>query len=100
MNITGDNNFCRVFELPTAYPEGYCFGGGKPVMMAMVDWFNPIPAEDIRNNAVKPWPDYVPLLREFLLQKNYVKPGRRYVLITDFGEALVFEKPIWKGDRL
>lgn len=83
-------NFCRVFELPDAYPAGSCFGGGHPVMFQMVDWFCPIPSEDMENDAIKPWGDYVPFLKRFLKDKNYVKPGKQYILITDFGEVMLF----------
>ena len=79
-------NFCRVFELPDTYPEGYCFGGGKPVTMLMVDWFNPWPDYP----DLKTWDDVTKLLLPFLQKKVYVKPGKRYVLITDFGTSLVF----------
>jgi hypothetical protein len=30
------------------------------------------------------------MLRLFPMQKNYVKPGRRYTLVTDFGESPMF----------
>ena len=88
--ITESNNFCRVFELPLDYPKGFCFGGGKPVTFQMVDWFQPIPIEDISENNVKVWSEYIPLLKDFLKDKNYVKPGRQYLLITDFGESFIF----------
>lgn len=81
-------NFCRVFELPDSYPEGFCFGGGRPVLMLMVDWFNPWPD----NPELETWEDVVKLLRPFLQKKTYVKPGKRYILITDFGASLVFAK--------
>lgn len=81
-------NFCRVFELPNEYPEGFCYNGGKPVMMLMVDWFNPWPD----NPELKTWDQVKELLLPFLLEKIYVKPGKRYILITDFGKSLVFSK--------
>lgn len=79
-------NFCRVFELPDSYPEEYCFNSGKPVTMLMVDWFNPWPD----NPDLKTWDDVTKLLLPFLQKKLYVKPGKRYILITDFGASLVF----------
>jgi hypothetical protein len=94
MSITDSNNFCRIFELPLEYPEGFCFGGGKPVTFTMVDWFNPIPSTDIWNNTIKPWSEYVPLMLKFLQEKLYVKSGRKYILITDFGESMVFSKNV------
>jgi len=84
------NNFCRIFELPEEYPKGYCFGGGHAVVFKMVDWFYPIPQEDIDNNVVKPWEEYVVLLKDFLKDKNYVQSGRQYILITSFGESMLF----------
>jgi len=86
--ITHQNNFCRVFELPGEYPKGFLFEGGKGVIFTMVDWFQPIPPEDISNNKIKKWEEYVPRLREFLEDKVYRKPGMRYILLTDFGEAM------------
>ena len=84
------DNFCRVFELPLSYPNGYCFGGGLPVVMMMVDWFYPIPQSEWHNR--KPWAEYIPLLRDFLKDKVYVKPGRQYLLVTDFGECMMVTK--------
>ena len=89
MEITDMNNFCRVFELPKSYPKGFCFDGGKPCVFTMVCWFNPMPTED--PNSVT-WAEQLPRLKEFVRDHVYVKPGRKYILITDFGEAFVFEK--------
>jgi hypothetical protein len=44
--ITEATNFLRVFRLPNNFPSGYCFGGGYPVTMQLVDWFNAFPQED------------------------------------------------------
>ncbi len=90
--ITRLNNFCRVFEIPEIFPNGFLFGGGKEVAFKMVDWFNPIPGDDIRNDEVKHWPEYVPMLRDFLSVKKYLKEDRSYLLLTDFGESFVFRK--------
>lgn len=90
MKPTQDNNFGRVFELPEHYPEGFCFHGGKPVLMRMVDWFNPWPDESVVENPPETWQEVVDTLKPFLMQKIYVKPWRRYILITDFGESLIF----------
>lgn len=92
MYVTQDNNFCRVFELPLTFPESFCFGGGFPVSFQLIDWFNPIPLGDMIFGTTKPWEEYVPLLTDFLLKKDYVIPGRQYLLITDFGKALVVQK--------
>ena len=92
MKITETNNFCRVFELPTEYPEGFCFGGGRYVDFKMVDWFQPIPRENVWEDNIKDWAEYVLLLKDFLKDKRYVKPDRKYLLITDFGESFIFSK--------
>lgn len=89
--VTNDNNFCRVFELPDNYPNEYCFGGGVPVYFKMVDWFNPIPPEHIEDKILK-WEEYIPMLKDFLVLKNYVHPGKKYLLLTDFNESMIFEK--------
>lgn len=88
-----DKNFCRVFELPENYPPGFCFGGGKPVTFKMVDWFQPWPMnfktfelEDIK------WEEVEKRLVEFLKQKRYCVTGSKYLVITDFGESIIFEK--------
>ena len=102
--VDGWNNFCRVFELPEDYPEDYCFGGGHPVVFQMIDWFNPIPG--IGQSAVtkEVWREKVGKietkeishdeLREsllpWLLEKQYVKQGRNYLVLCDFGAALQF----------
>ena len=86
------NNFCRVFELPSEYPRGFCFGGGKPVNFQMVDWFNPIPTEDLHSGKDTTWIEYEVKLREFLKDKIYVKSGRKYILITNFNESFIFTK--------
>lgn len=91
MRPTQDNNFGRVFELPEQYPEGFCFDGGKPVQMQMVDWFNPWPSGMHFDEAVPDtWAEVSEMLRPWLMKKPYVKPGRRYILVTDFGESMMF----------
>ena len=91
MHITLDNNMCRVFELPETYPSGFCHGGGHTIRMQMVDWFQPIPPTEITSNDTGLWETWAPRLIEFLLAKRYIKPGRQYLVITDFGESLVFK---------
>lgn len=83
-------NFCRVFELPLSYPEGYCFSGGKDVRVKMVDWFNPWPHPELEPD-LDTWDKIEPLLRRDVSQKVYIRPGRRYVLVTDFGKAMVID---------
>jgi len=105
--VDGWNNFCRVFELPDEYPKGFCFGGGKPVVMVMQDWFYPV--QEVNQAAVSKevWEEEVgPIkvtevdgdeltekLTTWLRKKDYAKPGRSYLVICDFGLALTFEVP-------
>jgi len=90
MNVTQENNFCRVFELPIEFPSGFCFGGGIPITFKMVDWFNPIPAPEMGIEKLDTWDEYKPLILEWLVDKVYLKPDRQYILITDFGKTIVF----------
>jgi hypothetical protein len=99
------SNFCRVFELPEEYVNDYCFGGGHATNFQMVDWFCPV------NNVGQAGCDKETWLKEvgpieitrvgheemyfslikFLKGKNYVKPGRKYLVLCDFGMAFTFE---------
>ena len=104
--VDGWNNFCRVFELPAKFPSGFCFGGGIPATFLMVDWFNPV--ADIASPAVSKevWKEKVgeieskeTTLRElsetlvpWLQQKLYIKPGKKYLVVCDFGACFIFEK--------
>ncbi len=106
-SVDGWNNFCRVFEIPETYPEEYLFGGGKPVEFLMVDWFNPVPGigqpavskevwrKEVGEIEVKEisldW--FQESLVPWLLTKSYIKPGRDYLILCDFGAALQFRCP-------
>lgn len=92
MEITHENNFCRVFELPIKYPEDFLFDGPKPVRFFMIDWFNPIPRNDIDQSKLKNWSEYEEMLKNFLGIKVYLKPNVKYLLITDFGKSFIFKK--------
>lgn len=101
--VDGWNNFCRVFELPKEFPNDFCFGGGIPVRMKMVDWFQPCilptPAvskeiwikeigeietqtvtEDTLKEKLLPW----------LKSKIYVRRHFKYLVIFDFGCSIIF----------
>jgi hypothetical protein len=102
------NNFCRVFEIPEEYPKGYCFGAGKPVTMMMVDWFNPCEGinqaavtKEVSEEKVGPVAEQVveiegdvlvDKIEPFLQSKKYTKPGRKYLVVCDFGLAFTLEK--------
>lgn len=101
------NNFCMVFELPDTYPNDFCHGGGHPVNFQMVDWFYPCP--DIGNAGVSKevWRKEVGeietheidadelsgILLPFLREKKYLKPGREYIVMCDFGAVFKFSAP-------
>lgn len=109
--VDGWNNFCRVFEIPESFPSDYCFGGGHKVNFQMVDWFNPVPGIHMAAVSKDVWRDEfgedefgeietveVDLneleekMRPFILDKNYAKPGRGYLILYDFGGSSVFRK--------
>lgn len=102
--VDGWNNFCRVFEMPDKYPEGFCINGGKPVEFVMVDWFNPISEIDETPAAPKEvWikfglsfkvyeitsEELEDRLKNFILGKRYVKPNKDYLVITKFGASII-----------
>ncbi len=111
--VNGFNNFCRVFQMPTSYPKGYCFGGGLPATFMMVDWFNPVTGlpqwsisektynelvekgeiEDSEDHKKEVDPSELQNeLTDFLKQKNYVIEGQTYLVICNFGFAFTFSK--------
>jgi len=105
-SVDGWNNFCRVFELPAQFSSEFCFGGGIPTNFQMVDWFNPVP--DIGQPAISKevWKKKVgeieiktvkhdelcDYLTPWLRMKHYMKEGRKYLVICDFGACFTFEK--------
>ncbi len=105
--VDGWNNFCRVFEIPEQYPEGFCFGGGRPVNFQMVDWFNPVQGLPQPGISKEVWRKEVgeietkevtteelnKKLIPFLIDKQYVKKGREYLVLCNFGAAIRFMAP-------
>lgn len=111
--VTGYNNFCRVFQLPNEFPKGYCFSGGLPTTFIMVDWFNPVPElpqwsipeskykelvekGEITNteghSAEINSDELQKLLTNFLVHKNYIKEGNTYLVICNFGMSFTFSR--------
>ncbi|MDD5053470.1 MAG: hypothetical protein PHO27_12115 [Sulfuricurvum sp.] len=94
--VTEATNFMRVFRLPLQYPEGFCFNGGYPVEIQLVDWFNPFNPEDFWGEKTK---ELTPtgmeahrnLLRDFIKAKGYVKQftGYTFLAIADYGDAFL-----------
>lgn len=87
--VDGRNNFCRVFQLPEEYPEGFCFDGGQLIPFQMVDWFNPVSGIETETKEVS-HDELQESLIPFLEKKQYIKPGRKYLILCDFGAAIQF----------
>ena len=85
--VTQQTNFCRVFELPAEFPEGYCFQGGHPIVFLMVDWFHPVQMGSSILKEVD-MDELAESLLPFIKEKNYVKPGKNYLLVCDFGGTI------------
>ncbi len=102
--VDGWNNFCRVFQLPNKYPQGYCMPNSKPVTFEMVDWFNPVPGVSSPAVSKEIWREKVgeinvkrieltTLYNElvpFLLRKRYIKKDCNYLVICNFGATFTF----------
>ncbi len=89
-----DKNFCRVFEIPNHFPEGFLFGGPKSIEFKMVDWFNPIPPTYYGPSSygnLKSWEYYEKMLQNFIRDKTYAKKGHKYLIITDFDRTTIVE---------
>lgn len=105
--VDGWTNFCRVFELPDEFSPEYCTGGGIPTTFLMVDWFQPVTSIGIPAMPKKTWIAHFGNLKGmegmingdslseelevFLINKNYVKPGKMYVVICDFNFSFTFK---------
>lgn len=106
--VDGWNNIHRVFELPEKFSGEFCFGGGIPTNIQMVDWFNtfcdlPQPAVpkkvwikkfgsiDVKKVTLQEIYDN---LIECLKSKQYVKPNRKYLVICGCGACFVFGKDV------
>ena len=104
--VDGWNNFCRVFQVPNEYPEGYLHNGGKNVNFLMVDWFNPLGLEGqpavTKDVWLKEVGDYETVLIshkdlqekliDFLKNKVYVNDNCKYLFMADFGASFMFDK--------
>lgn len=104
--VDGWNNFCRVFEVPKIFSPDFCFSGGISTNFLMVNWFNPIP--NISQPAVSKevWEEKVgdieiksithdELIKDlvpFVESGNYCKKGYQYLILCNFGAAILFTK--------
>jgi hypothetical protein len=91
--VSQATNFCRVFELPAPeeFPEDYCFGGGIPVMIKMVDWFHPVDRGCVTSFGPRTWEEAKKMLPNYIRGKTYFNPARRYLILTDFNETLLID---------
>lgn len=90
--VTKLNNFCRVFELPLVFSGEFCFGGPIPTTFYMVDWFNPVfpPAGiggDLPESVDYDWIQENTV--QFVLKKPYIRLGRKYMILFDFGASVI-----------
>ena len=106
--VDGWNNLCRVFELPKDFIEDYCHGGGHATNFQMIDWFYPLSQEDVPIAACSKeiWKKEVGEIKTvtitlkelqgslvpFMQEKPFIKAGRKYLIICDFGATILFEK--------
>jgi len=95
------SNFLWLIELPCEFPEGYCFSGGIPFAVKMKDWFNPIQSPDENANREftlegEQIQEQRKQIKDYILSKDYIEEGKRYVAITAYGDAIY----ICKGKSL
>ena len=90
--VVNENNFCRVFMLPSSYPEGYCYAGCPEVSFKMVDWFNPVDMGDMDCIILKEvdLEELIEKLRAFVKRHDaYYKKDRKFIVITNFGLSFI-----------
>lgn len=68
-----DGPFVQVYRLPEKLTNGYCFGGGVPIVFVNVDWFG-TPKNVTKADLIK-----------FIEGKAYYKHGGRLLVMTDSG---------------
>jgi len=90
--VDGWNNFCRVFELPSQMPDGFCFAGGIATTFQMVDWFNPVSGIPTAGCKKLNHDELIAELLPWLQKKTYLKPDRTYLVLCDFGMSFQFKK--------
>lgn len=93
-NITQNNNFIRIFRIPNEFPSDFCFGDGHPVNFQLVDWFNPIPQEELwegktKNLTETEIEEYRQSIRKFIEVKNYYNPEFKLLALSDYGDVFL-----------
>lgn len=69
--LTGPRVMCHVYKLPQQLSDGYCFGGGRPIIFTNVDWFE------------VPLSLTVGLLIDSIAKKRYYDPNARYLVLSE-----------------
>lgn len=95
--ITDATNFMRIFCLPNTFPSNYCFQGGYPVQIRLVDWFNPFDQRDFWGDKIKEFDStdesyqkHIDGLRNFIKEKGYcLKTEFTYMAVTDYGDSFI-----------
>lgn len=94
--VTAKTDFMRVFAIPAELPTDFCFQGGIPVMITMVDWFNPLggtlSSAEIKTLDDKQTTELVNSLTQFVKAKMYYYKHRTYLAITDFGLTFIIKE--------
>lgn len=93
-HITERNNFIRIFRIPNEFPSDFCFGGGHPVNFQLLDWFNPIPQEDLGSDKIKTLTEeemqkHREAIREFIKVKNYYDPEFKFLALSDYSDVFL-----------
>ena len=93
-------NMCWVFEIPLEYPEGYCHGGGLPTNFQMIDWFYPLQFDGIKTVTIEgeEYENQINATIEFIKKKQYIKKNRQYIVITAYGDSIVFGESEYQSD--
>ena len=102
--ITYANNFIRIFRLPNEFPSDYCFQGGHPVTIQLVDWFNPFDPQDLWEDKTKEsdgteewYLKHVEELRNFIKAKLYFHAEYTYIALADYGDIFVINPELRAG---
>lgn len=71
-----------VYELPEKLTDGYCFGGGKPIVFKNVDWFG--------NGGMTSTSTVE--IESFIKQKQYYHKDKKYLVILNNNTTFIISK--------
>ena len=93
VRITQSMNFIRIFEMPEKLPTGFCFGGGRPSGILLVDWFQPLCSYEAfglkgvsRDYTGEELIAIRKSVKEFVRKKRYIRGDRLYFATTAYGD--------------